>query len=384
MQKTFSRARTSVKNFYTKRSTLAFFVTLGVLLALILISHFLRMPEPEPAKPERELKKTFIYSESSPIFIPAVTEVKKEGITSIVALTPGIVSNVLVKPGAAVQSGTTLITLTNDYNSGASGLSKEIARNNLLLAQELDRLEERIEDDEERIVEKDDTLSKRQERVALNALRQAKETREINLLNAELNFRLETVSDAALKPKALSNGYVQSIAVRKGDYVSPGQALATITNAFGHTILDASVASEVAPFIDMTKEAKITFADGSIVRLVPNYFSASEDTAGMYTIQFTLDSEMAKKISVNESPKVELPLRFLHDSVMLVPLDAVYKNSDTATVLVNMNGVAEARNVTLGRVRGNYVEVPNGLEKNDQIILNRFVLAGDSIEVINQ
>jgi multidrug efflux pump subunit AcrA (membrane-fusion protein) len=382
----FRKAKNGVVNFYTKRSTLAFFSTIIVLFALIAAAHYFRTPEPEAVKPEREAKKTALYSAASPIYLQAMSETKKEGVTQIVALSSGIVSQLLVKPGMAVQDGTTLMTLTNNYDSGAEGLEKEIAKNNLLLAQEIYELDQDIQRNEREIAENQDDadVTRREREVNLKSLEKARETRKVTLANAELNYKLALIDDAVLKPRSMSSGFVQSIEVKKGEYVGPGDVLATISNPFGNTTLEAFVVSEIAPFIDITKEARITLADGTVTKVVPTYFSASEDQDGMFMIQFVLSDEVAKGISSGSTPKVELPLRFTHEATILVPLDTVYKNTDSSVVLVNVNGQAESREVTLGRVRGNYIEVLSGLNKEDQIILNRFVLAGDKIEVIEE
>lgn len=380
----FRKTRDSVVSFYTKRSSLAFFSTLLVLFALIALSHYLRTPDPEPVKPEREAKKTEIYSVTSPLYLQATSEVKKDGITQIAALTSGIVMDIVMKPGSAVQSGSTILTLTNDYNSGTTSLENEIARNNLLLTQEISKLDQDIQSNETEIAESDDALTRREREIELDTLEKARETRKVTLTNAELNYRLTTLNDAVLKPRALSSGFVQSISVQEGDYVAPGTPLATISNPFGTTIVEASVTSEIASYIDITKEAKITLSNGTVAKVIPTYFSASEDQDGMFMIQFILSDEIAKDVPAHQNIKVELPLRFTNQTAILVPLDTVYRNSDSAVVLVNVNGKAESRTVSLGHIRGNYIEVISGLSQEDQIILNRFVLAGDNIEVISE
>lgn len=380
----FKKTRDGVVNFYTKRSSLAFFSTLIVLFAIIALSHYLRTPDAEPVKPEREPKKTAIYSATSPLYLQATSKVKKDGVTQIVALTSGIVTEIITKPGSAVQSGSTILTLTNDYNSGSTSLENEIAKNNLLLTQEISELDQDIQSNQTDIAESDDALTRREREIELNTLEKARETRKVTLTNAELNYRLTLLNDAVLKPRALSSGFVQSISVQKGDYVAPGTLLATISNPFGTTIVDAFVTSEIASYIDITKEAQITLSDGTVAKVIPTYFSASEDQDGMFMLQFILADDIAKSVPAHQNIKVELPLRFTNQTAILVPLDTVYRNSDSAVVLVNANGKAESRTVTLGHVRGNYIEVISGLNQEDQIILNRFVLAGDSIEVISE
>ena len=68
--------------------------------------------------------------------------------------------------------------------------------------------------------------------------------------------------------------------------------------------------------------------------------------------------------------------------MFLVPLDAVFQNNAGATVLILKDGKAVSQAVTLGAIHGNFIEVQSGINQDDQIILNRFVLAGDSVEVV--
>lgn len=371
-------------SYVVQHSTIAFFALLIALFGLIALSHFLRAPQAEEAKPDREIKKTALYSQDTPIYMEASTQLKKEGVTTVVALTPGIVTNILVRPGQAVNSGSTLLTLTNDYNSGSAGIGQAIARNNLFLSQEIERLGQDIRVKEERVVKRNSELNQNQEAIALNNLKKERTNRQVSLANANLNYSLASVSDAVLHPKALQAGFVQSINVRNGQYVSPGQTLATLSNPLGETILEAFVQSDTAPFIDMTREAKITLPSGETLQLLPTYFSSSEDALGMFSVRFVIPREWANKIPAGKNPLVSLPIRFSHEQSFLVPLDAIFQDSLGSTVLVVENNQAVSRPVSLGAVRGNFVEVREGIHQQDHIILNRFVSAGDEVEIITE
>ncbi len=380
--------RQSLKNvikkfnqFCVEQSTLTFFLLLIILFGLIVLSHFLRAPKEPESKPVAETKKTLVYSQSSPLYIEASSELKKESVTSIVALAPGIVTNILVRPGQPVAAGSTLVTLTNDYASGGASLGQAIAQNNLFLTQEIERLSQDIRTKEERVIKRDQNLNNNQEDIALNGLKKERANRNVSLANARLNYQLSTISDAVLKPKTLQNGFVQSISVRTGQYVAPGQVVATISTPGGGSFVDAFVASDVAPFIDMTKEARITLKNGQTLNILPEYFSASEDELGMFMIRFMIPSDALNQISASENPLVSLPLRFSHEQVFLAPLDAIFQNNTASTVLLMRDGKAVSQEVTLGSIHGNFVEVISGINQDDQIILNRFVLAGDAVEI---
>ncbi len=346
------------------------------------MSHFLRAPKEEENKPAAEIKKTAIYSQKSPLYIAATSELKKESVTSIVALTPGIVTNILVRPGQPVSAGSTLVTLTNDYASGGAGLQQAIAKNNLTLTQEIDRLSKDIRITEERVIKRDQNLNNNQESIALNNLKKERANRNVSLANAQLSYSFAATNDAVLKPKTLQSGFVQSIAVRTGQYVAPGQVIATINTPGEGTVVDALVSSDVAPFVDITKEAHISLSNNKTLSLLPEYFSSSENELGMFMIRFTLPKEYADQISANQNPSISLPLRFSHEQMFLVPLDAVFQNNAGATVLILKDGKVVSQAVTLGAIHGNFIEVQSGINQDDQIILNRFVLAGDSVEVV--
>jgi len=72
------------------------------------------------------------------------------------------------------------------------------------------------------------------------------------------------------------------------------------------------------------------------------------------------------------------------DSRVFVPLSAVKFEQTNGDMLVVVDGVLEARPVTLGIVRGGAVEILSGLS-NDQAFVTdaRGLQAGTAVEVIN-
>ena len=65
----------------------------------------------------------------------------------------------------------------------------------------------------------------------------------------------------------------------------------------------------------------------------------------------------------------------------MIPIDSVYQTQEKAYVLVNNKGKAETKTLELGSVYGSYVEVRSGLTSDDQIILDRNVVADDKVAV---
>ncbi len=78
---------------------------------------------------------------------------------------------------------------------------------------------------------------------------------------------------------------------------------------------------------------------------------------------------------------VEMPIG-MADTTMVatyVPLDAVYQTREKAYVFVKNGDTAKSRDVVLGQVFGDSVEIVSGLKNGDQVILNRNIIAGDKI-----
>ncbi len=385
MIKKLRSATAKLNQFAQKNAILTFVIFLVLLFGAIFISHALRTKTTTQETPQAVTKVTKIYSTQSPAYITAVSTLTKETTVPVVALVPGIVQQIFVRPGQAVQTGTVLLSLTNDYNSGNAALQKAIAKNNQELTAQIADLDKEIQKKQETIIRGDDSLSDAAETVALKNLQKARESRKMSVANTDLSYALAEQSDAVLRPRALNPGFVQSIAVRTGNFVSPGTVVTTLQNPNGNTTIEALLPSDVALLVDMSKEARISFRGKTdVLKLTPSYFSVSENADGMFTVQFQIPEELAASIHLGEEPKVELPLRVATASAMIVPLDAVFKTGDTASVFILQDGHAKAVTVTLGAVRGNFIEVTSGLEKNAQIILNRAVVDGEAVTVATE
>ncbi len=363
-----------------KHPATSFFVMLALLFGTIALGHFLRTPETLIINAEPEAKETAIFDLShNTAFATVPAKVKKESITNIVALTSGIVSNILTTPGRTVYAGQTLLTLSNDYQSGGVALQKKLAEERDRLTLELAKLDKDIQAIEERRIKGDSTLSGREEDIALAQLKKDRLTRKSVLEQSALGTQVANVSDAVLKPKIFATGTVQSIRVTRGDLVSPGQVLATIATPKGATTIEAFLDPKTAHLFDATKEATLPIGNDTLT-LLPTYFSQSENENGLFSVLFTLSDDVAKKITDGEYLRISLPLKTNTPLFSLIPIDALFQDESSASVLVERDGVATTQMVTLGNLYGSFAEV-TGLENHDRIILSRAVIAGDRISV---
>ncbi len=364
-----------------RRPVISFFALLILLFGTIALGHFLRTPKIVTEEIPREAKETTLFDVAADTaFVTVPAKAKKESVITIVALTPGIVSNILTSPGRSVFAGQTLFTLTNDYQSGGADLQKKLAAESARLTTELAKIDKEITRLEEKKTKKDDSLSDAEKDLALERLKKDRATRKSSLEQSALSTQVSNTSDAVFKPKTYTSGVVQSIRVRRGDMVSPGQVLAILSTPNGATTLEAFLDPKVARLFDAANEATLTIGNEALT-LLPTYFSQNENENGLFSVLFTLSPETARKITNGEYLKVALPLRHSQEALALVPIDAIFQDEKTTSILVLRDNTAVAQTVTLGNLYGSFAEITSGVDEKDRIILSRAIVAGDSVSV---
>jgi cobalt-zinc-cadmium efflux system membrane fusion protein len=355
----------------------SFVILLVLLFGTIVISHVLRTPSPLETEGTLEAKESALFvPKSDTAFVTVPAKIKKETLTNIVALTPGVVSNILVSPGRTVTSGQTLLTLSSDYQGGSTELNKQLALESTRLTEELAKIDKDITALKEKQTKRDSSLSNTEEDIALAELEKDRATRKSALTQSALSLQLSTRSDAVLKPKTFVSGVVTSLRVKRGDLVSAGQILATITSPKGTTTLEVLLDATNARFFSPNTPALLKLGDETIA-LLPTYFATSENDNGLFSILFALSPELAQKIVNGSYLRIDLPLSSTEG--VLIPIDALYQDDRGASVLVLEDDVATTRVVTLGTLHGSFAEITSGLSSEDKILLSRSVITGDRV-----
>lgn len=357
----------------------SFFILLALLFGIIALGNFLRTPEKLPSADANIVKETKLFdTKTDTAFVTVPAKVRKENVVQITALSRGIVSNILVSPGRSVAAGQTLLTLTNDYQGGTFELQKKLAGESARLAQELATIDKRITQLEEKKIKRDDTLSNTEESLELEQLKRDRAVRKSSLEQSALSIQLANQNDAAFKPKTFTSGVVESIRVRRGDLVQAGDVVATLSTPRGTTTLEALLDQRTARLFDATKEAHLII-EGKTVSLRPTYVSQGENENGLFAVLFHLSDDMRDDIASGEYLKISLPLKSTNDSLILIPLDAIFQDDNHASLLIERDGKATSLTVELGNIHGGFAEVRSGLTPGDRVILNRAVVTGDTI-----
>ncbi|MGB3073588.1 MAG: efflux RND transporter periplasmic adaptor subunit [Candidatus Moraniibacteriota bacterium] len=365
------------------RPILSFLTVVVILFATIAFAHWLRAPKAEVALPEKMTKTSRIFtvgSDQGRVTVSA--QVKKSGITDIVAVAPGVVKTIAVRPGQTVSTGQTLATLTSDYNSGAATLAVEKARLQTDFTERTFALDKEIIELERRIARADDTKTDREEKVSVKNLKLDLERLRLSRSSSALDLALAERNDAALKPKSLISGTVEYIAVRPGELVSAGTVLMTIRSQAQATTIEATLPKATADALVDTGIALIQTVDGSIA-LSQGYISRSENADGLVVATYPLPASVANTVAQNSYVTLELPLRSETERGFLIPIDAIRSAaSGNSVVTMNANHQTTEINVTLGETIGASVVVKSGLEKSNALVLETSVLPDETIEPI--
>jgi multidrug efflux pump subunit AcrA (membrane-fusion protein) len=120
--------RVRVVKYINRYPLRSFFIALGIVLVLIIISNLLPKPKTEITKQE-VVKSVDVYRIGHAPKISVTAQIKKSGVIQINSLTPGVVSAIHVTEGSVVKKGTLLLEIASNYYGGnTASVSRQIAQ----------------------------------------------------------------------------------------------------------------------------------------------------------------------------------------------------------------------------------------------------------------
>ncbi len=363
------------------RPVASFIVVLATLFGVIALSSVLRTPDEEAKLPEQIVKRSQLFvAGTDGGRMTVVAQVKKTDTVDIVALVPGIIQTVAVRPGQRVTPGQTVATLTTDYASGVTALSQERARLQANLTEKSYRREKEINALEQKIIKNDDTKSDREEQAEISRLKLKRDQLKAGRETAYIDLALALRSDAALNPKSLVRGTIEHIAVRPGELVSAGTVLMTLSASAGSSTLEAAFPKKIA---DVLMEAGIAelIENGESHTLSQGYRARVETSAGLVMVTYPLPETLAQSFAQHDYVTLSVPLIARTETDFLIPIDAIRSASkEHSVIIMDASHMTRAQSVTLGETVGATVHVTSGLAAGDMIVLDASVLPGEKIE----
>ncbi|MBI5123309.1 biotin/lipoyl-binding protein [Candidatus Roizmanbacteria bacterium] len=197
-----------------------------------------------------------------------------------------------------------------------------------------------------------------------------------------LQLSLAYISEATMYPASPFSGKVERVYVHIGQLVSPGTVIATITSTDVKATAVLTVPAKVAGVLSQGLPSEIKMNDKKIA-LTPYYVSSQATDGQLFSAFYDIPDAYQNDFSDGDYIDINVPINSVKTTATdpLVPIDAVYQTQDQAFVLVAENKKAVTKTVKIGQIYGSYIEVLTGLSSGDQIILDRNVIAGDSIKV---
>lgn len=266
---------------------------------------------------------------------------------SFAAEKAGRVVNVLVKEGDRVRRGQTLATIRVDQLS----VDMQSAEANFQTAQsDLTRYENAF----------------RTGGVTQQQLDQAK----LNLSNAKARLQQSTINLGDANIKATIDGIVNNRKIEPGSVVAPGTPLFDIVN-ISRLKLKVNVNEAQVAQLSTGKTVNVTasvFPDKTFTGKV-SFIGAKADEALNFPVEIEITSNPGNllKAGMYGTANFDMPNQ---QAVTLVPRTAFVGSVNSNQVFVINNQKAEIRKVTSGRVFGEKVEILDGLNEGEQVIIS--------------
>lgn len=112
-----------------KRPLSSFFLFLGFIVLLIIISNIIFRPQPAQVIDTKTVKNVSVYRIGSAPKISVSAQTRKSGVIEITALTGGVVNTINVSEGANVAAGDTLLSMSSNYKGdNTPSVQRQIAQ----------------------------------------------------------------------------------------------------------------------------------------------------------------------------------------------------------------------------------------------------------------
>lgn len=283
---------------------------------------------------------------------------------AVPAEVPAVLGKKTKKEGAAVQAGEILARLdTSRYAARlrAAEAAFESARATARRLRNLNRTSLATQSDLDRA------------EAGLEEARTARTTARLDLSKCEI--------------RAPFSGYLDDYLIEEGAFVTGGTPICRLVELdpikirVGVPESDVRKARDPAAFsvvIDALGEAPL--AGGTLLRLA----RSAGNTARLYDLDLLFPNEK-KRILPDMFARVEL-IKEVRPRALVIPLYALSNQKDTQVVFLEEKGQAVMRPVKTGIQEGWRVEVTEGLEPGDRVIVvgQRFVSQGRKVNVVRR
>jgi len=356
-----------INNNWLRRNTVKAVIILAAMAILIGI---VKMPVKKPEAPAVEappVNVTIMTVTAEPQLadtfdLPAVVEPNR--IVTVSAEVGGRIERIGPEEGSRVSAGDLLIQLNTDlilpdYASAKAQVERD-----------------QIEFDRMTNLAKGSAATQRELDNATSQLAISKARLE------GIRARLERTS--ILAP---NTGMLNDLLVEEGEYIDPGKPVAQLVDTDTIKVVVEIPERDIA-FFAVGEKVEVFADTKGRTRSLAGTISFISELADPQTrstrIEIILDNK-DRLLRSGQIVRVRLTRRIIKDAVM-IPLLAVIPMEDGMAVYVTNSTEAQRRQVELGIIRGDRVQVTRGLEPGDQLIVagHRFVAPGQKVNVVSK
>ncbi|MDB5118314.1 MAG: efflux transporter periplasmic adaptor subunit [Mucilaginibacter sp.] len=256
---------------------------------------------------------------------------------------PGVITNIYVKPGQHVSKGQVLVQLDNS-----------VLKENIAQAESQATLAS--------------TLFQRQKN-----LWDQKIGTEVQFLQAQTQMQSAQKQVSSLRQQAdlyritsPINGTIDQMDLKLGQVAQPGTTGIRIVNADVLKV-KADVPESYASRVNQGDNVKIVVPDGNDSLSAKLTFAAKaiDPTSRSFAIEIALPARKTLRPNMTAIIKIA---DYNNSKAIVIPLNSVQKSEQGDYVYVNTNGIAKRKNVTVGASYGSQAEIKSGLTTGDQVI----------------
>jgi biotin carboxyl carrier protein len=206
------------------------------------------------------------------------------------------------------------------------------------------------------------------------------QTLALNKNVMQLQAELANITADNMNPVSPVDGVVERMYVHPGDTVTSSTELAVIAANTHVTTAVVSVPQQVALSASRLDTSVLTIG-GNSYQIKPYYISSEATDGLLYAMFYAIPDDAADLLTNGQYISVSIPVgSSISGSINpYVPIDAVYQTPTSNSLLVAINGKAVTRQVVLGQIFGDYIEITSGLRPGDRVILDRTIVSGDRV-----
>lgn len=363
--------RQTKQNAREKRGWTGILVKLAIVaVAIVALFALAYMPSPDRAVPPTEPPPVNVVvmpvtvEPQLPDTFELVAVIEPNQVVTVAAEVPGRIEQVGPREGANVQAGDHLMQLNTDLIQAEFQSAQAQARN-------------------------DQTEFERQQGLVEGGAAPTRELDQAATRLAVSQARLQEVSARLQRAQitAPTYGVLNRLRVKQGEYVQPGMPIAEIVQT-DIVKVAVSVPERDVPFFSAGQTAEVLADIKGRRQLFEGTITFISRVADERTRSTRMEITLPNQDGLLHSGQIvraRLTRQILEDAI-LIPLRAVIPMEDGYTVYVAEDSRAVRRDVELGLIRGDHIQIIEGLRPGDRLIVegHRFVAPGQDVRVISR